>query len=131
MIKILLTCIKAERTGDWNLHLQPVQAMMPYLPPPDTTFTPRVHEYVWKKWYSLSLEAETAVIGEDTDLLILLIYHATNESKKIYFYSESKQNARNINVWDIKLQSLPKVLEHLHYFLTRRAISPSPPSEQC
>ena len=30
-----------------------------------------------------------------------------------------------------KLQSLPKVLEHLHYFLTRRAISPSPPSEKC
>ena len=31
----------------------------------------------------------------------------------------------------VNIQSLPKVLEHLHYFLTRRAISPSPPSEQC
>ena len=30
MIEILRTFIKAERTGDWNLHLQTVQAMLPY-----------------------------------------------------------------------------------------------------
>eukprot|EP00795_Rhopilema_esculentum_P015939 gene15939-biopygen5325 len=29
MIEILRTFIKAERTGDWNLHLQTVQAMLP------------------------------------------------------------------------------------------------------
>ena len=43
------------------------------------------------------------MIREDTDFLILLIYHANKESKKIYFYSESKQNARGTNVWDIRL----------------------------
>eukprot|EP00795_Rhopilema_esculentum_P011181 gene11182-biopygen2781 len=47
-----------------------------------------------QKGIEASVEEETAVIGEDTDLLILLIYHANKESKKIYFYSESKQNAR-------------------------------------
>eukprot|EP00795_Rhopilema_esculentum_P010102 gene10102-biopygen12747 len=48
-----------------------------------------------QKRIEASVEEETAVIGEDTDLLILLIYHANKESKKIYFYSESKQNARD------------------------------------
>ena len=33
----------------------------------------------------------------------LYIYHANKESKKIYFYYESKQNDRGTNVWDIKL----------------------------
>ena len=56
-----------------------------------------------QKGIEASVEEETAVIGEDTDLLILLIYHANKESKKVYFYSESKQNARGTNVWDIKL----------------------------
>ena len=32
----------------------------------------------------------------------LYIYHANKESKKIYFYYESKQNDRGTNVWDIK-----------------------------
>ena len=30
MIEILRTLIKAERTGDWNLHLQTAQAKLPY-----------------------------------------------------------------------------------------------------
>ena len=32
----------------------------------------------------------TALIGEDTDLLILLLYHATKQSKDLYFYSDSQ-----------------------------------------
>ena len=55
-----------------------------------------------QKGIEVSLEAETMGIGEDTDLLVLLIYHANKESRKIYFYSEPKQNARCVNIWDIK-----------------------------
>ena len=33
----------------------------------------------------------------------LYIYQANKESKKIFFYYESKQNDRGTNVWDIKL----------------------------
>ena len=59
--------------------------------------------HIVQKRIEASLEAETAVIGEDTDLLVLPIYLANNESKKIYFYSEHKQNASSVTVWDIKL----------------------------
>lgn len=31
MVSLLHTFIKAERTGDWFLHLQTVQKMLPYL----------------------------------------------------------------------------------------------------
>lgn len=31
MIRVLLTFIKAERTRDWQLHLQAVHGMLPYL----------------------------------------------------------------------------------------------------
>lgn len=31
MVSLLHTSIKAERTGDWFLHLQTVQKMLPYL----------------------------------------------------------------------------------------------------
>ena len=45
---------------------------------------------------------DVVLIGEDTDLLVLLCYHADIHSNRIYFKSESKQAvARNIRVWDI------------------------------
>lgn len=44
---------------------------------------------------------DTIVIGEDTDLLVLLCYHANLNSHKILFRTETKQGARKIHVWDI------------------------------
>jgi len=43
----------------------------------------------------------TTVIGEDTDLLVLLCYHSKDTSNKIYFKSEPKQNTTKIKIWDI------------------------------
>ena len=42
--------------------------------------------------------ANTAVIGDDTDLLVLLLYHAKNiQSFDMFFHPEPKQFAREKN----------------------------------
>ena len=40
------------------------------------------------------------LVGDDTDLLILLLYHAGNLGHKIYFAPEPKKNTKSY-VWDI------------------------------
>ena len=47
---------------------------------------------------------EVALLGEDTDLLVLLCYHANLENNRIYFKSEPKQRltSKGLRVWDIK-----------------------------
>ena len=48
-----------------------------------------------KKAIDVSQTANTAVIRDDTDLLVLLLYHARNiKSFNIFFHSEPKQFAR-------------------------------------
>ena len=50
----------------------------------------------------LANTCDVVLIGEDTDLLVCLYYHADIHSNRIYFKSESKQAvARKIRVWDI------------------------------
>ena len=50
----------------------------------------------------LANTCDVVLIGEDTDLLVLLCYDADIYSNRIYFKSESKQAvARKIRVWDI------------------------------
>ena len=45
---------------------------------------------------------EVVVIGEDTDLLILLLYHAAPEKNNIYLKSEQKQTVmKKVKIWDI------------------------------
>ena len=39
--------------------------------------------------------AETILIGEDTDLLVLLCYYTTPELHPLYFMSEPKRNSKN------------------------------------
>ena len=41
-----------------------------------------------------SSTANTVVVGEDTDLLILLLHHANMDSTELYFRPEPKQNAK-------------------------------------
>ena len=48
--------------------------------------------------------ANTVVVGEDTDLLILLLHHANMDSKELYFRSESKQNAKKYDCGILKRQ---------------------------
>lgn len=45
---------------------------------------------------------EVVVIGEDTDLLILLLYHADPEKHNVYLKSEQKQTSvKKVKIWDI------------------------------
>ena len=43
----------------------------------------------------------TVLIGDDTDLLCLLLYHST-ENNEIYFTAEQKSNMEKPKIWDIK-----------------------------
>ncbi|CAC5403503.1 unnamed protein product [Mytilus coruscus] len=51
---------------------------------------------------SISEERHVVVIGEDTDLLVLLCYHALLHNKNVYFKSEPKQSVQKIRIWDTK-----------------------------
>ena len=44
----------------------------------------------------------TVLVGDDTDLLILLIYHANIESNDLFFKPEAKKSTKNPRVWNIK-----------------------------
>ena len=48
---------------------------------------------------SLEKEKVTAVVGEDTDLLVLLLYHVQPERCNAFFASSTKNAAK---IWDIK-----------------------------
>ena len=44
---------------------------------------------------------ETVLVGDDPDLLVLLLHHVPMESKDIFFASERKKNSKG-RVWNIK-----------------------------
>ncbi|XP_068675446.1 uncharacterized protein [Montipora foliosa] len=44
----------------------------------------------------------TVLVGDDTDLLVLLCYHASNDGYDLYFRPEPKANARGARVWHMK-----------------------------
>ena len=44
---------------------------------------------------------DTVLVGNDTDLLVLLLHHANHESKEIFFMPESRKNSK-LRVWNIK-----------------------------
>ena len=43
----------------------------------------------------------TVLIGEDTDLLVLLLYHTKQDCKPIFFHSEAKSRKTGGRLWDI------------------------------
>ena len=45
MIQLLRKLIKAERTGDWELHLQSVPDMLPYVALQDIVYMPNQHMF--------------------------------------------------------------------------------------
>ena len=45
---------------------------------------------------------KTVLVGDDTDLLVLLCYHASLDTCNLLFKPEPKNNAKNIRVWDIQ-----------------------------
>ena len=49
-----------------------------------------------------AMQFDTVLVGDDTDLLVLLCHHAENVSKNIYFRPEPKTNSQRCRVWDIR-----------------------------
>ena len=44
---------------------------------------------------------DTVLVGDDTNLLVLLCYHASLHSHNIFLKLEPKKNAKNHQVWNI------------------------------
>ena len=55
-----------------------------------------------QKALEASMSSEVVVIADDTDILILLIYHADVEQHTIFLRSEPKPNAKTNRIWDIR-----------------------------
>ena len=59
---------------------------------------------IMKKAVEMSETTDTILVGEDTDLLVLLLHYASQNTRKIFLCPETKQNAtRRSKVWDIQL----------------------------
>ena len=59
---------------------------------------------------------DTVLVGDDTNLLVLLCYHAHLDSHSIFFRPEPKKNTKTIRVWNIKAvkeQLGPEVCTHI------------------
>ena len=47
--------------------------------------------------------SKTVLIGEDTDLIVLLCYHAILDSHDVFFCPEPKKNTKKLCVWNIRV----------------------------
>lgn len=66
---------------------------------------------------------DTVVIGEDTDLLVLLCYHSSFEGHNIYFRSEKRQDAKcSTKVWNIKSLKRELGIDNCKHILFTHAI---------
>ena len=54
-----------------------------------------------QKAIEMANEQNTVLVGDDTDLLVLLLHHSITTSKDLFFAPEPKKNAKR-RVWDIK-----------------------------
>lgn len=48
-----------------------------------------------------SMHGPTTIIGEDTDLLVLLCFHADQESFHLYLQSDKRSSSKKLREWDI------------------------------
>ena len=46
--------------------------------------------------------SKTVLVGEDTDLIVLLCYLASLDSHDLFFRPEPKKNTKNLHVWNIR-----------------------------
>jgi len=63
-----------------------------------------------------AMEMDTAVVGDYTDLLVLLYYHASLDSHNIFFKPEPKKNTKKPRIWNIaaiKEQLWPEVCSNI------------------
>ena len=54
-----------------------------------------------QKAVEVAREVDTVLVGDDTDLLVLLCYYASLESHNIFFKPEPKKATKNPRVWNI------------------------------
>ncbi len=69
-----------------------------------------------KKAVVSAYTVDTVLIGDDTDLLILLIYHAHVDSCALFFKPEPNKTTKHPRVWNIpavKMQLGPAVCSHI------------------
>ncbi len=45
---------------------------------------------------------ETVLIGDDTDLLVLLLHHADMDAHEVFLKSEPKKSAQQNKIWCIR-----------------------------
>ena len=65
----------------------------------------------------------TVLIGEDTDLLVLLLYHAQMDAKELFFRPEPRQRDMTVRkLWDMKKSKtvLGRNVDHFKYFVCSR-----------
>jgi hypothetical protein len=48
-----------------------------------------------------ALSSEVIVIGEDTDLLVLLIHHVNQQCKRVIFKSDKMAINKKVKIWNI------------------------------
>lgn len=54
-----------------------------------------------QKALEAAVEMDTTVVGDDTDLLALLCYHASLDSHNIFFKPVPKKNTKKPRIWNI------------------------------
>ena len=88
-------------------------------------------DLIVQKAVETATRVNTVLVGDDTDLLILLCYHASVDCRSIYFRPEPKKGTKKPRVWDItfvKKQLGPELCTHilfLHAVLGCDTTSPS------
>ena len=70
----------------------------------------------------------TILVGDDTDLLILLCYHSSLHSHRVFFQPEPKKSSKNPHVWNIQVvkeQLGPEICTHMLFCMpSLNAIQP-------
>ena len=59
---------------------------------------------------------ETVLIGDDTDLLVLLLHHADMDAHEVFLKSEPKKSAQQYKIWCIRQSKQlldPDVCDHI------------------
>ena len=59
---------------------------------------------------------ETVLVGDDTDLLVLLLHHAEMDAHEVFLKSEPKKSAQQNKIWCIRQSKLvpdPDVCDHI------------------
>ena len=55
-----------------------------------------------------AMSCNTVLVGDDSDLLVLLCYHTRLESLDLFFCSEPKTNKKRFRIWNIKAVMIVK-----------------------